>query len=435
MPMQSTSRVPYELMLEIIALLSKDRGTLFKLLFLHPSYKAHIEQILYRNMTDWIHLPSHQGFLNTVRNNTRLASYVHRYAFIEDEDNLGPLKRFGDESIRSYWENVVLAVDNMSNLKEFMIYLSFIDDELFPASGLLSALQPKNIEVFKWDTVRWTDHMAPFIASQPSLINLWIKIPPTYLDAFRDAIKRDKPSLPNLRKISSSWGVCQTLVEGNRSVRSLVCYARLGPLGDGSTHFLKSMNNITSLVLTTCTPNNTIPIILRGVALTCPHLICLEFPVDRVRVSPSHHPNPLGFVNLEDHVQPVAHGQLIFPRLEYLIMSTVSVYEAEGTTVKSIASAYFSSHVWLKGIYSGARLNLHRSIAFLPKHDSGSYRPKNALDNKSTYRCWKRGATALPGLGVESSDLHMEGLVFVDHSIFDDLPQMLMARRRTQEDT
>ncbi|PPQ72183.1 hypothetical protein CVT24_002395 [Panaeolus cyanescens] len=112
--------LPYEIMLQIFNLLSKDRLSLYKLLYLSPSYRPDLERMLYRSMTAWLGYPTFRRFLNSILNNPRLASYVHRFAIVDNEEwDQEPEKTFPENS--GIWKWVLQALECMVNLKAFVV--------------------------------------------------------------------------------------------------------------------------------------------------------------------------------------------------------------------------------------------------------------------------------------------------------------------------
>lgn len=272
-PISTRRRLPNELMLEIFNILSKERGTLFNLLFLHPSYQSIVERILYRSMTDWLHLESHTRFLQTVKHNPRLASYVRQYALIEELLGIDD-PTYNAQIITVVWDDVVVAVYNMSNLENFRLLIYHFHDQKVSHPKLLSALQFKRLQFLSWNTP--CPGLLALLESQPHLVDLAIAITPS-----DDNIQpRTVIALPKLRRLTVNWASLDFILRGNDRIRSLdlrLLYSDTIRLPDKPS-FQKPVPNLLSLIIHDFYRSRK-PFVLNTITTCCPSLICLQLPL------------------------------------------------------------------------------------------------------------------------------------------------------------
>ncbi|KAF9047868.1 hypothetical protein BJ165DRAFT_1125277 [Panaeolus papilionaceus] len=209
--------LPPELILQIFRNLQDDRVALYRLMYLHRSFRTDLERLLYRSMTDMLYSDAiaHWGFLRSITRNPILASYVHTYGIIEmehDEDCCCEECREQepwDEEYEIPWREVLDGIRAMSNLKVFVLDTLEMS---FPEGEVLSALQHKQLHGFTWQTVAVTgNEVFELLANQPDLqelrIFLWTR---SSEDIF------DQKWIPNLTHLVGNPHAFSKILPGRR---------------------------------------------------------------------------------------------------------------------------------------------------------------------------------------------------------------------------
>ncbi|PPQ73414.1 hypothetical protein CVT24_008508 [Panaeolus cyanescens] len=266
------AHLPAELMLKILASLSGDRQTLFKLLFLHPNYQVVVEQLLYQSMTCGPGACAQKGFLASVTNNPRLASYVIRFGIIQSSN--GPTKSLE-------WNVILAALQNMVNLTCFVLSLPNPHGRIvYPASSILSILKNRRLEVFKWNVSFPTLEILSFLTTQPELHELLVDMAPCHTPALRSQENQAQSvsvNLPKLRRFTGNCTAIHAVMPHCPDVTSLGwrTNVRDGWHWSENTESQTSFANITSLSIEDVFK----PIrdtLLKIVQVRCPALQCLQ---------------------------------------------------------------------------------------------------------------------------------------------------------------
>ncbi|PPQ75962.1 hypothetical protein CVT24_000148 [Panaeolus cyanescens] len=163
---KSGPTLPNELLFSVFESLSKDRHSLYNLLFLSRSYRITIERLLYAEMTDWIYTASHDGFVATITQNARLASYVRTFGCIE---RMGSAQERDSVShpgeMAAYWSTIVGALKLMTGLGVFIINLH-VPVQLPPIERLLHALENmRDLHTLFWGPSIYDPDATPCLVS------------------------------------------------------------------------------------------------------------------------------------------------------------------------------------------------------------------------------------------------------------------------------
>ncbi|PPR08016.1 hypothetical protein CVT24_011077 [Panaeolus cyanescens] len=334
-PGLSDCLLPNELILDIFQHLSKDRKTLHKLLFFHPSYRTTIERALYSEMSDWVTTTSFQGFIKVVADNTRLASYVQCFAFCEEDDGEVLLLYLDEEATAEralLWEDVIRAIKSMVNLKRFLIRLFGGQ----PPGSLLSILQTRKLESFRWSSynlrretlARWSC----IWQSQASLVELSVSLSAKHLSTLNVQL-----TLSNLLRFAGNWGAIKVIMPCCPNVTSLVWRRDTGEDSELTEEDISKFSAMVGTKLASFAINNhnghfkDIPIALLRAFRDRPHAVrCLQLPLTW------QHDNE-GWGDVKDVLLSS------FPILKYLIIAGSSVNETNSNLPNIDIDTYFSS--------------------------------------------------------------------------------------------
>lgn len=209
-------------MSQIFNLLSKDRNSLYKLLYLSPLYRTNLERMLYRNMTFWLGYPAFVRSLASLVSNKRLASYVHRFGIIDkqDWDRLEQEKTFPINS--PIWNGVLSAMAGMVNLKALVVDVA---DSNPPTNKIISLLtcSDRQLHELWWSAGYDSSGSGPailkFLASQRELRALRTDL----YDCYRDEYDLPVPwnCCPALRHLRSPADIVKKFMRASRPIDSL----------------------------------------------------------------------------------------------------------------------------------------------------------------------------------------------------------------------